>query len=597
MSRSTQYFSPRRPWFASVNRDSLRADAVAGFTNAAIVLPQGVAFAIIAGLPPEYGLFTAMIPPIIAAYFGSSTVMVSGPTTAISAVLFATLSELAPPGTPAYIEMALVVTIMVGLMQLVAGLARLGAVISFVSHSVIVGFTAAAALLIGASQLAPALGIEVERGGSVLERLYVVWQGIGGTEWRAFLLAGVTLGLILAVQRISKKLPAYLIALAGGSALGLLIGAEANGIAMFAPLPAIIPSFHMPDVDIGRAAALAPGAATIAFVALLEAISIGRDFAHRREERYDSNQEIVGQGLSNIVGGFFKCYAGSGSFTRSALNAENGARTPLSAIMAAAFLLAMLLLLSPFIRFIPVPVMAGIILNVAWRLIDTRELKHIADASRSDTVIFLLTLATGLIVDLEFAIVAGVFASLLVFLRRSSMPLVAILAPAIANGHRTLRGARTYNLQQCPQIAIVRIEGPLYFASVETIEEKIDSIEREFGPRRSMILYLRGVGTVDLSGSDFLIKEHRKLRDRGGRLHLVVTYKDVLERLRRSHVIEIVGEENMHLGKGPAISACTGAVDPEICRTCTARVFHECATLPAPEGLEGVSDEQVVDAR
>ncbi|WP_417729570.1 SulP family inorganic anion transporter [Roseovarius sp.] len=587
MSKLTEYLSPRRPWFGAVNRQSTLADAAAGLTNAAIVLPQGVAFATIAGLPPQYGLFTAMIPPVIAAFYGSSRVMVSGPTTAISAVLFASLVQFAPAGTPAYVEMALLLTIMVGLIQLAAGLARLGSLITFVSHSVIVGFTAAAALLIASSQLAPALGLCVEKGGGVIERLLRVAEASGQIDWRAAFLSLSTLVMLIFLSRLGKRLPYYLFALAGGSLVALSIDAAGNGIAMFAPLPSVLPSAVPPGFANVPLADLAPAALAIAFIALLEAVSIGRDFAHRREERYDSNQEIVGQGLSNLIGGFFQCYAGSGSFTRSALNAESGARTPLAAIFAAGFLLVLLILLAPFITFIPVPVMAGTILFVAWRLVDFAEIRHILEARTSDTLVLCLTLISGVVVELEFAIVVGVVTSLFAFLRKSASPLVAVLAPAVVDGRRTLRGARRYNLPQCPQILVLRIEGPIYFASVEAISERFDQIETQYGARALIILYLRGVGSIDLSGADFLIKTIRTARKCGGDVHIVATYKGVLSTLRRTGVLNILGEANLHVSKGQAIAAITGQADPEMCRSCLKRVFNECAKLPCHIGQEG----------
>jgi sulfate permease, SulP family len=590
----TERLNPVRPWFSKVSHSSLRDDAMAGLTNAAIVLPQGVAFAIIAGLPPEYGLYTAMIPPIIAALYGSSMVMVSGPTTAISAVLFATLSEFALPGTPAYIQFALVLTVMVGVMQLAAGILRLGTFISFISHSVIVGFTAAAALLIGASQLAPALGLTVERGGGVVERLQRVFEVLSQTNLSALFLAALTLLTILISQRLDKRLPSYLIALIVGTIAGLVIDAPAQGIAMFSALPSVVPSFEAPHFSLSTLAALAPGAATIGLVALLEAISIGRAFALRREEAYDSNQEIVGQGLSNIVGGFMQCYAGSGSFTRSALNVESGAKTPLSAIFAAIFLFALLLAIAPFVRFIPVPAMAGIILYVAWRLINFSEIRHIVDGSRSETIILALTFLSGIAIELEFAIVVGVVSSLFVFLQKTAHPLVAILSPAIHMGHRTMRGARHHGLNQCPQIAVMRIEGPLYFASVEFVDHQIADFEAEYGERRTLILHCRGVGHIDLAGADFLIRETAKLRKRGGDLHLIATYATVLDSLKRTHVTEIIHEENIHLGKGSAIATCVANAKNDICRTCTKRVFKECAEKPGPEGYENVAIEQTL---
>jgi sulfate permease, SulP family len=273
-------------------------------------VPQGVAFAIIAGLPPEYGLYTAMVTAVIAAWWGSSFVMVSGPTTAISAVVFTTLSAAAIPGTPPYVALALALTIVVGCIQLAAGLARLGGLIAFISHSVIVGFTAAAALLIASSQLAGALGLEVARGGGVVERIARVAAVAQDANPIALGISALTLGSIVLLQRLHRRLPAYLIALALGALAAWAVGAGSAGIAFFAPLPSITPQFGVPRPDVSLMIDLLPGAAAIAFIGLLEAISIGRAFSLKRGEDYDANQEIVGQGLSNIVGGFLQAYAG-----------------------------------------------------------------------------------------------------------------------------------------------------------------------------------------------------------------------------------------------------------------------------------------------
>ncbi len=580
-------FSLYRPWFAQINKGTMRADLIAGFTNAAIVLPQGVAFAIIAGLPPEYGLFTAMIPPIIAALFGSSMVMISGPTTAISAVLFASLSAQAVPGTAHYVEMALLLTILVGLIQLAAGLLRLGALITFISHSVIVGFTAAAALLIGASQLAPALGFTVERGGGVFERLIRVANSLDQTSLLACSLALFTLATLILCAKISRSLPNYLIALAGGSLLGWLLDAQVQGIAMFKPLDALLPSFHLPNTNWETIASLIPGAATIAFVGLLEAISIGRAFAIRRSDHYDSNQEIIGQALSNIVGGFFKCYAGSGSFTRSALNAETGAQTPLSGILAAFFLLLLLFVLAPFVHLIPIPVMAGIILYVAWRLINIGEIKHILTSSKSETVILLMTFLTGISTELEFAIIVGVIASLVVFLQKSANPHLFAQAPALYHGHRNFRSAHLYDLPQCPQIALIRIEGPLFFGSIEHVEELFREIEEKDGKKPVVIFNMRGVGNVDLAGADFLLKEMNAVRKRGGDFHMITTYRPVLRILTKAHVIEELGPDHIHPNKSDAIAAAVQDTKYDICATCTKRLFDECKARPAPKDWNG----------
>ncbi|MGQ7843741.1 SulP family inorganic anion transporter [Granulosicoccus sp. 3-233] len=589
-------FSLRRPWHAAVTLDTLREDALAGLTNAAIVLPQGVAFAVIAGLPPEYGLFTAMITPVIAAIWGSSMVMVSGPTTAISAVMFASLSQFAPPGTPLYVQFALALTIVAGLFQLLAGVFRLGGLISFISHSVMVGFTAAAALLIGASQIGGALGISVDGGGGVAERIMQV-----ADHWRmvnpvAMMIALTTLVTIIVCQRLSKRIPSYLLALFVGSAIGEVLAAEEAGVAMFQKLPSIVPAMTVPEVSLSDISALMPAALSVAFVGLLEAISIGRSFAMRRQERYDSNQEIVGQGMSNVVAGFFQAYAGSGSFTRSALNLESGARTPLAAILAALFLFILLFLVAPLVDRIPKPAVAGIVIYVAWRLISFVEIHHILRSSRSETLILSLTFLAGVTTELENAIFVGVITSLAVFLHRSARPHLAEISPIVYHGRRLLRGVDYHALEQCPQISVLRLEGPLFFGSVEHVESELRRFESRAPNRNLKVLALKGLGKIDLSGVDLLVSEYLRSRKAGGDLHVVIAYKETVLALKRMNLFSVIDKSRVHPSKAEAIGAVMEQVDPDICAGCRIRAFVECAGKPAPDGVSRESTPPVVDA-
>jgi sulfate permease, SulP family len=387
---------PAAAWLRRTTPASLRADLLAGLTNAAIVLPQGVAFATIAGLPPEYGLYTAMITTVIAALFGSSMVMISGPTTAISALLFASLEGQAAPGSARFIELALLMTLLVGAFQIIAGLVRLGGLVSFVSHSVIVAFTAAAALLIAVSQLAGAFGIPDEGGGNVIERLQRVIEAWPEMNPLALTIAAVTFATVAIVQTIAPRAPGFLFALVAGAALAAVTNAGLRGVEMLGTLPAALPTLAPPSIIWSDILLLAPAAAAVSLVGLLEAISIGRTFALKRREPFAPNQEIVGQGLSNAIGSFFQCYAGSGSFTRSSVSAEAGARTPLSAIAASLFLAVILVTLGGYISLIPQPALAGLILYVAWRLIDRKEIRHIVGTSRPETLILVLTLGSGL---------------------------------------------------------------------------------------------------------------------------------------------------------------------------------------------------------
>lgn len=306
-----------------------------------------------------------MITAIIAALFGSSMIMIAGPTTAISAVLFATISDVAAPRSTNYIELALMVTVMVGIFQMAAGIGKLGGIVSFVSHSVMTAFTAAATLLIMVSQLSGALVVNVERGGNVIERILRLSEHFIEVNPYATIISSITLFSAILLAKVFPKLPGFLLVLIIGSGIAYFLDAESSNVEMVGAISDELPSFYVPNVSFSDIVALVPGAAAIALVGLLEAISIGRDFAVRRKEEFDANQEMIGQGLSNAVGGFFQCYAGSGSFTRSGINFTAGAMTPLSGLFASIFLAFILLFIGSLVAYIPVPAMSGLILFVA----------------------------------------------------------------------------------------------------------------------------------------------------------------------------------------------------------------------------------------
>lgn len=571
---------PDYNWVSEINKKTVTADAYAGFVNAAIVLPQGVAFATIAGLPPEYGLYTAMITAVVAAIFGSSMIMISGPTTAISAVLFATLNNFAVPETARYIELALMMTILVGLFQLAAGFGRLGGLVSFVSHSVMTAFTAAAAVLIAVSQLSGALGLHVERGGNVVERLIQLAEHFTQINGFALVIAVSTLMSAIILQKLVPRLPGFLFALIAGSLLAWALDAANNGVSMVGALPPLALTFSPPTSVLRDIGTLAPGAAAIALVGLLEAISIGRAFAVRRKEQFDANQEMIGQGLSNVVGGFFQCYAGSGSFTRSGLNAAVGAVTPLSGIFASLFLGLTLLFIAPLVAYIPTPAMAGLILFVAWKLIDVKEITHIVVSKSPETVILLLTLGAGLLIELDFAIYVGVIASLCVFIYESAYPELPITAPVVSpSGARKFRDVEAHDMDQCPQLVTFRLDGPLYFGSVEHIERKIKKMRRDKPKQIHMILYLKGVGKIDLAGADLLIDTIREVKSKGGSFRIVALFPPLINSLRKLHVIDELGEDHLFSSKGEAVSDATNDLNRTICKVCLKDVFLECDSI------------------
>ena len=565
---------PARRWLSRVTPATLRADAFAGITNAAIVLPQGVAFAAIAGLPPEYGLYTAMVPTVLSALFGSSMVMVSGPTTAISAVVMSTLSGQYAVGSPEFITAALLLAMLVGLIQLAFGLARAGKLASFVSHSVMLGFTMAAAVLIFVSQIKDALGVEVAGGGSVFERLYHVsekWREIDGASLS---IAMVTLLTAYVFARFAPRLPGFMIALLVGTLAAQAIGADVRTIG---EINAILPDFGVPWSSSVEVLPLVEGAFAVAVIGLLEALAIGRSFAPATKTKFVANQEVVGQGIANFVGSFFQAYPSSGSFTRSGVNFASGAVTPLSAVFSGLFLILILLVVAPWMSYVPLAAMAGLIFMVAIRLINPRQIRHILATSRAETAILFATFLTGVLIELELALLLGVLLSFGSFVYRTAKPALQIEAPDPMLPGRIFRDAEEFGLPECPQLLVTRFDGPMYFGSSEYLETEFDRLRQERPEQKHIIVNLKGTGDIDLAGVDALIGEADLREDENGGLYVIARSIKLMARLEHLGLIKSIHGSHLFENKHEAIGLLVPRLDLSICGKCDVAVFHECA--------------------
>ncbi|MBN4080288.1 SulP family inorganic anion transporter [Beggiatoa alba] len=570
-------FLPFLSWFRLVTKDTLKADLIAGFTGAVIVLPQGVAFAAIAGLPPEYGLYTAMITPIIAALFGSSRHLISGPTTAISIVLFSTVSHYAEPGTAEFISLVLTVTFLAGVYQLAFGLARLGSLVNFVSHTVVVGFTAGAAILIVTSQVKHVLGIEVPRGESFMHTWGDIFSQLGSLNEHVFFIGTATLIIAVMLKHYLPKWPNLLMALIAGSFLALMFNAQETGIRLVGEIPAHLPPLSLPDFSFATIKQLAPEAFAVALLGLIEAVSISRAVASKSNQRINSSQEFIGQGLSNIVGSFFSSYAGSGSFTRSGINYAAGAKTPLSAIFAALMLMLIVLLIAPLTAYLPVAAMGGVILIVAYKLIDFRHIKIILKNSKSESSVLIVTFLATLFLELEFAIYMGVLLSLVLFLARTSTPNIPTLGVDYdeLKNKRVLINIQKKPVKQCPQFKIIRVDMSVYFGSVNHIQNRIHQISENERIYTILIVGSR-INFIDLSGAEMLVQEHRRLKQLGGGLYFCDLNSEVYEFAAKTCFISHVGNHHFFDSKKEAISAIYTVLDKQICQTCPQLAFKEC---------------------
>jgi sulfate permease, SulP family len=572
---------PFLTWWPEVNKGTVRADLMAGLTGAVIVLPQGVAFAMIAGMPPIYGLYTAMVVPVIAGLFGSSKHLVSGPTTAISLVVFASVSQLATPGSPEFIEKALTITLLAGIFQFVLGLARMGTLINFVSHVVVVGFTAGAALLIMESQLKHLLGLSIPSGQSFIETIKVIVTNVQNTNLTALGVGVFTLLTAIFSKKIFPRLPNLLIALVLGSLLALVLGGEAAGIRLVGEVPGRLPKPSLPDFSFGAISELSQSAFAIALLGLIEAVAIARSIGTKSQQQIDGNQEFIGQGLSNMVGSFFSCYAASGSFTRSGVNYEAGAKTPLAAIFAAVILLVIVLLVAPLLAYLPIAGMAGVIMLVGYNLIDFHFTKTVLKASRRQSTVLIITFLSTLILELEYAVYLGVIFSLIFYLQRTSTPHVATMSPNPERSNRRFIYVERKPLPECPQLKMLRVDGSLFFGSVFHIAAEIRRLTEEEDPGiKNLLILAKSINFVDIAGSEWLVQEAKRWEDKGGGLYVVGLKLVAQDSLVRGGYKKVIGEDHFFLTKEQAIPEIFEKLNKNICATCTRRIFLECAEVP-----------------
>jgi SulP family sulfate permease len=567
-----------------VNRETSRADLIAGITGAMIVLPQGVAFATIAGLPPQYGLYAAMVPAIIGALWGSSWHLVSGPTTAISIAVFASVSPYAAAATPEFISLVLTLTFLVGVFQLVLGVARMGRLVNFISHTVVIGFTAGAAILIASSQIKHFFGIDIPRGVPFYEVIRQLFLQLDRINLYVTGVGAITLASGILVKRFFPRFPYMIAAMIIGSLVAFVLnrefGADATQIKTVGALPAGLPPFSLPDFSFDAIHSMFFPALVVTMLALTEAVSISRAIATKSEQRIDGNQEFVGQGLSNILGSFFSSYASSGSFNRSGVNYASGARTPLAAVFASIFLVLILLLVAPLAAYLPTPAMAGILFLVAWGLIDFHHIASIGKTSRAETLILWVTLI-GTLINLEKGIFFGVLLSLMFYLYRTSRPQVQAVVPDPEPG--SYHYINVDDQPECPQLKMVRINGSIFFGAVDHVQHQLHEIDEHNPQQKHALIVASGMNFVDIAGAEMLLQESKRRRKMGGGLYFYRVKEGACEMLRKGSYVEEIGRENVFPAKTRPIETIYPKLDSAICRTCTARIFPECASR-LPDG-------------
>jgi len=568
-------FFPFLTWLPMV-RQTWKDDLIAGLTGTIIVIPQAVAFAMIAGMPPVYGFYTAMLTPVIAAIFGSSYHLVSGPTTTSSIVLYSIISKYVNPTNDieAFVSLAILLSFMAGVFKLVMGIARMGKLVNFVSNSVIIGFSAGAGVLIAFKQLKHIFGIKVPQGSSFSHIIEFIAYHLTEMNWYVFAVAMGTLFIALVIRQIKKISRLYMLfAMIFGSFLAIWLGGGIHGIETVGSIPSNLPPFKMPEFNYQNMRMLNSGAIILATLGLVEAAAISRSIALHTHQKLNINQEFVSQGISNVVSSFFCCYTSSSSFTRSSINYQSGAKTPLSAFISAFGLMLVVLFFAKYAAYLPKAAMGGIILLVGYNLIDFTHIKKIFKSSGRELIVFSATFLGTLFLDLQQALVIGIFFSLFFYLERTSKPHIAVLGLNGAN--RFVNIIRDKSVKQCPQLNIIRVDGSLYFGSVESISNYFSDLY-DNSDEKHLLVIADGINFIDLASAEWLTNEVKKWESTNRIIYFSGMKLVSQNVLIKGGFFDDIGKDHFFKDKGKAIQAIYQKLNKNVCETCEVKAFFEC---------------------
>ena len=523
----------------------------------------------------------------------------SGPTNANSLALFAMLSPLAVAFSPAYIQLALAVTVMVGVLQWLIGALRLGMLANFISPSVLFGFTSGAALLIAVHALPDFLGIAAspEHGaGAVLA--HVATQ-LPAANPAALAVAAMTLAVALGLRRYRRNWPYMLIGLGVATALAWVwtrfLGGgttPASSLRLIGQIATPWPRFELPHISWAQASDLVGLAFALTIVALGQAISIAKTVAMHSGQRIDANREFRGQGLSNIIGGFFSSYVSCGSMNRSMPNLQAGARTPLASVFSALLLLGLVAVSSPLLAQIPMAALSALLLLVALSLLDFARWRQLFNLSRTDFGVALATMVATVTIRLEMAILLGMLLSLMSFLYRTSRPAMRSMGFDSRAENRQFVVIDTPDdadapphsvLPECPQLKLLRMEGEVYFGATQHVADILHAWRSQPHPQKHLLVMAKSMNFIDLAGAELWEAELAARRAMGGNLYFHRPRPEVIRMWRKTGFTDVLGPEHQFSDKFTAIATIFTQLDPEICRHCSARIFRECKTAPGAD--------------
>ncbi len=555
-------------WLSGYDRQNLAGDSIAGLIVAIMLVPQGMAYALLAGLPPEVGLYASIVPLVFYGLLGSSRALAVGPVAIVSLMVASTLGEIAESGTAGYLGGAILLAFLSGAILLGMGLARLGFLVNFLSHPVISGFSSAAALVIGFSQLKHILGFDIPRSHLITETIGHAAMHISQLNPATFAIAAVSLGILLVFKsRIAQWLralgvrPAVADALAkSGPLVAVLVAIltvwlgglnTTEGVKIVADIPAGLPPLTLPGFDLALIQQLLPAALLISLVGFLESVSVAKSLASKRRQKIDANQELIALGAANLGASLTGGYPVTGGFSRSLVNFAAGAVTPLASIITAALIALTVLVLTPLLYFLPQATLAVIIVVAVANLIDLKTLREAWVYNKADAASLIATFLAVLIIGIELGIVFGVVLSIALYLWRTSRPHMAEVGRVGQTEH--FRNVLRHEVQTHPEILAVRVDESLYFANTAYLEDELLARVAERPEIKHLVLIMSAVNFVDASALDTLETLTERLHDAAVTLHLAEVKGPVMDRLERVSFRAMLGAGNIYLSTHAAI--------------------------------------------
>jgi len=554
---------PFLSWIRTYNRATLYGDFMAGITVGIMLVPQGMAYALIAGMPPIYGLYASLVPPLIYALTGTSRQLAVGPVAMDSLLIAAGIASMQLSGEGAYISAVIFLTMLIGFVQLLFGFLKMGSFVNFLSKPVINGFTSAAAILIGLGQLKHILGIALPQSGKIYVLLGSIFENFEKVHLLTFGLGVLVILMIVGVKKINKKLPAPLLIVILGILGVVLFGLESQGIQVVGEIPKGLPKFQLPIAQWDKIGEFLPIALTVALFGFMESVSIAKTVEEKHSDyELDANQELRALGLSNIFGSFFQSFEVSGSFSRTAINDEAGAKTGMSLVFSTLVIAAILLFLTPLFHDLPMLALGGIIIVSVFGLIDVKYPMFLWKNRKDEFLLLIATFVMTLSIGLVEGILLGVLLSLLLLVFRISKPHIAILGRIKGTNYFKNINRFAEDVEIEDNVLIVRFDAQLYFGNKDYFKKQLYQFLKLKGDGvKYIVLNAEAINYIDSSAAVMLERIIMELQKKGVQFKIAGAIGPTRDILHNSGIVEVLGSENLYAQTYEAVDSCSKTLE------------------------------------